>query len=153
MYLSTSDFNFTVENTVSLCITFTYRVYFNLEFEFLIKCSLFQVQTRHFKDFELLTLTFDLENFVEKMETYFFEVLIQNWSRNTKSPTIYMSFPQTFFFLHKLPDYICTNRAGIIVSLAETSTCFLPVKMHPYLEPSKKSPGFNSILTGSIMSR
>ena len=53
MYLLTSDLNFIVKNTKSLCVKFTYSVYFTLKIEFLIKCSLFQVQTWHFKDFEL----------------------------------------------------------------------------------------------------
>ena len=53
MYLLTSDLNFNLKNTNYLCIQFTDWLYFTPKIEFLIKCSLSQVQTRHFKDFEL----------------------------------------------------------------------------------------------------
>ena len=52
LYLLTSDLNFSVENTKSVCMKFTHWVYFTLKIYFLIKCSLFQVQTRHITDFE-----------------------------------------------------------------------------------------------------
>ena len=55
-----------------------------------------------------MILTFDIDHLTlkklsKKLETYFFEVLIQNWSRKIMSPTINMNFPRK---LHKLPDYI-----------------------------------------------
>ena len=55
----------------------------------------------------LRILTFDIDHLTlkklsKKLETYFFEVLIQNWSRKIMSPTINMNFPRK---LHKLPDY------------------------------------------------
>ena len=99
-----------MEHTKSLCIKFTYWVYFTLKIEFLIKCSLFQVQTRHFNDFELWPWRLTLKNLSKKLEIYFFEVLIQNWSRNTTSPTINMNFPRK---LHKLPDYIVKTPRGL----------------------------------------
>ena len=51
----------------------------------------------------LRILTFDIDHLTlkklsKKLETYFNEVLIQNWSRNILSPTINMSFPRNPYF-------------------------------------------------------
>ena len=103
MYVLTSDLNITVENTKFLCMKFICLVYVTLRIEFPTKCSLLQVQTRHFKDFDLWHWPLTLKKLSTKLETYFFEVLIQSWSRKTISPTINMNFPRK---LHKLPDYL-----------------------------------------------
>ena len=100
LYLLTSDLNFSVENTKCVCMKFTHWVYFTLKTYFLIKCSLFQVQTRHITDFELWPWHLPLKKIVEKIGG---KVLIQNWSRNITSPTINMNFPRK---LHKLPNYL-----------------------------------------------
>ena len=120
IYLLTSDLNLTVRKTKSLCIKFTYWVYYMLRIEFLIKCSLVQVEIRHFNDFELwpwpLTLRSWRHIFLKSSSKIVPEIpCLQQLTWVSHGPPI---------FPHKLPDKKETNVIPMIsLRLSHKKTC------------------------------